>query len=143
MSANGAQATGAELHLETFGMDYSEMRTNGPLVDAYSANLERLGRTMGDLADVPASVAGSTDMGNVSKVVPAIHPMIAIAPARVPLHSPEFAEWAGSGNAQRGVIDAAKALAMTALDVLCDAELRAAIQAAFGTDMAAAEAADD
>jgi len=124
-------------------MDYSDMLTNGPLVDAYTANLGRVGRTMGDLAEVPASVAGSTDMGNVSKLVPAIHPMIAIAPAQVPLHSPEFAKWAGSGDAQRAVIDAAKALAMTTLDVLCDAELRAAMQAAFGADQAASQAAAD
>lgn len=134
----GALATGAELHLETFGMDYADMLTNGPLVNAYTANLERVGRTMGNLAEVPASVAGSTDMGNVSKLVPAIHPMIAIAPAQVPLHSPEFAQWAGSGDAQRAVIDAAKALAMTALDVLCNADLRAAMQTAFAAAQEAA-----
>src|SRR5262249_9470097 len=37
----GALATGAELELETLGMDYSEMCTNQPLIEAYAANLER------------------------------------------------------------------------------------------------------
>ncbi|MFI5396372.1 MAG: M20 family metallopeptidase [Candidatus Binatia bacterium] len=127
----GALATGAELNLQTLGDDYSDMWTNRPLADSYAANLERLGRRLMDLGDVPAAIAGSTDMGNVSKLVPAIHPMIAAAPPTVPLHSTEFARWAGGEEGHRAVIDGAKALAMTALDVICTPELLAAMKATF------------
>lgn len=127
----GAAATGAELNLHYHGLDYSDMDTNEPLVSAYGANLEKLGRRITPLKDVAESVAGSTDMGNVSKLVPAIHPMIAVSPPQVPLHSADFARYAASAAGDRAVVDGAKALAMTALDVLCDAELRAAMQTAF------------
>ena len=127
----GAQATGAQVHLQTVGDDYSELWTNAPLAAAYAANLARLGRTVVDIANVPPSIAGSTDMGNVSKLVPAIHPMIAAAPRGVPLHSVDFARYAGAEDGHRAVIDGAKALAMTALDVLANPGLVTAMQAAF------------
>ena len=67
------------------------------------------------------SISGSTDMGNVSKILPSIHPMIGIAPPRVALHTEEFAQWAASEIGQRGVLDGAKALAMTGIDVFMHA----------------------
>ena len=97
----GAQATGARLNLRTIGEDYADMLTSAPLAQAYAANLQSIGREIRALADLPAGIAGSTDMGNVSKLVPAIHPMIASAPANVPLHSVEFAQHAGSERAAR------------------------------------------
>jgi amidohydrolase len=130
----GALATGAELNVRNIDEDYSDMLTNSPLATAYAANLERLGRKILNLADVPAGVAGSTDMGNVSKLVPSIHPMIAASPPSVPLHSVEFAEYAASEHGHRAVIDGAKSLAATAIDVLCQPELRAAMHAAFAAD---------
>lgn len=66
---------------------------------------------------------GSTDMGNVSAVVPSIHPSIAIAPRTVLLHSPDFAAAAASEEGQRGLVDAAKAMAMTAVDILASPDL--------------------
>jgi amidohydrolase len=127
----GALATGAELQLRGLGEDYADMWTNQPLIDAYAANLQRLGRQLADGTSGPTAIAGSTDMGNVSKLVPAIHPMIAAAPPTVPLHSVEFAHWAGSEAGHRSVIDGAKALAMTALDVLCTPALVTEIAAVF------------
>lgn len=129
----GEVASGAQLSLRTIGEDYADMFTNQPLGGAYTANLERLGRTVADIDDVPAAVAGSTDMGNISKLVPAIHPMIAVSPPGVPLHSAEFAQWAGSDDGHRAVVDGAKGLAMTAVDVLCRPNLLAAAQAAFAS----------
>ena len=67
---------------------------------------------------------GSTDMGNVSWLVPGIHPAIAIAPRDVPIHTTEFREFAKSESGHKGLVDAAKALAMTGIDVLMDADLR-------------------
>ena len=127
----GATASGAQLNLRTVGEDYADMFTNTPLADAYAANLSQIGRDVMRLTDVPAAIAGSTDMGNVSKLVPSIHPMIAASPPGVALHSTEFARWAGSEHGDRAVADGAKGLAMTALDVLCQGELRAAMTDAF------------
>lgn len=127
----GATATGAEVDINYHGLDYSDMATNEPLVTAYGANLARLGRRIIPLEEISNPVAGSTDMGNVSKLVPSIHPMIAVSPPHVPLHSVEFARCAAAAEGDRAVVDGAKALAMTALDVLGDASLRAAMQAQF------------
>jgi hypothetical protein len=74
---------------------------------------------------------GSTDMGNVSTIAPAIHPSIAVAPRDVAIHSPEFAAMAASEEGHRGLLDAAKALAMTAVDVLTDEKLRKRMEEEF------------
>lgn len=129
----GAQASGAQVQLRTVGDDYSDMLTNGPLAHCYAANLARVGRQVA-ATGLPPSVAGSTDMGNVSKLVPAIHPMIAVSPPGVPLHSAEFARWAESEQGHQAVVDGAKVLAMTALDVLCTPELVRSIHAAFAAE---------
>ncbi|MBI3782815.1 MAG: M20 family metallopeptidase [Deltaproteobacteria bacterium] len=127
----GAEATGAELQVRPMVEDYSDMWTNSPLVTAYGANADRIGRGLLQPSPLTDAFAGSTDMGNVSKLVPSIHPMIAVAPPYVPLHSVEFARWTASEHADRAVIDGAKMLAMTAIDVLCDNDLRSAMRAAF------------
>ena len=57
--------------------------------------------------------------------------MIAVAPPHVSIHNAEFAKWAGSEAGDRAVLDGAKALAMTALDFFCDAELRGEVERAF------------
>ena len=72
-------------------------------------------------------------MGNVSHHVPAIHPNLAAAPADCVIHNAEFARWAGSEMGDQAAIDGAKALAMTAIDFFTDANLRAAVEAAFAT----------
>lgn len=131
----GACASGASLEMRTAGADYSDMFTNGPLAAAYAENLARLGRKFADEA-AAGTIVGSTDMGNVSKLVPSIHPMIAVAPAGVALHSAEFAVCAASEGAHRGVIDGARALALTALDVLAGPDLAARARAAFAADQA-------
>jgi len=128
----GALASGAEYHVRRVGEDYSDMWTNQPLAAAYQANLAQLGRHVVEAAD--DFISGSTDMGNVSKLLPAIHPMICIAPPQVALHSAEFARWAASDDGDCGVIDGAKVLAMTGIDVLCTPALLDAMRAAFAAD---------
>jgi metal-dependent amidase/aminoacylase/carboxypeptidase family protein len=105
------------------------MRTNRPLAEVYRRNLIALGRRLRERR--PRRATGSTDMGNVSAAVPAIHPSVAIAPLEVGAHSPLFAERAASEDGHQGLLDAAKAMAMTAVDVLTDAELRERMQRAF------------
>jgi amidohydrolase len=127
--AAGARATGARLELTWNENQYSAMNTNKVMAEAHRRNLATIGREV-PADDVPRPLS-STDMGNVSKVVPSIHPSISVAPADVNGHSPEMARYAASESGQRAVIDGAKALAMTAIDVLGDGELREAIRAEF------------
>jgi amidohydrolase len=118
-----ATATGCQLtHRWGEESRYKTVRTNMALAGAYKANIESLGRTVVD----PESrrSMGSTDMGNVSQIVPGIHPAIAIAPWDVPIHTTDFREIAASEAGHQGLLDSAKALAMTAIDVLTDVQLR-------------------
>ena len=132
----GAEATGATLELAWGDVDYLDLNTSWPLARRYQANAESLGRTFFPYEKLPSGMQGSTDMGNVSHRVPSIHPMIAVAPLHVSIHNAEFAKYAGSESGDRAVIDGAKALAMTALDFFCDADLRDEVSRAFADSSA-------
>jgi amidohydrolase len=126
----GAEATGARLEYR-WGEEtrYRAMRSNRALAEAYRRNMEELGRQVQEY-DSGRSM-GSTDMGNVSVLVPAIHPTVGIAPPDVSIHTPEFRDIAASEAGHRGLLDSAKAMAMTAADVLLDAELYRRIEEEF------------
>ena len=125
-----ARQTGARLEHRWLG-GYRDMRSNRAVAAAYRVNGERLGRRFHDPRSIPASIAGSTDMGNVSHAVPSIHPVIGMCPLDVAGHTTEFAEWAVSERGDEAVLDGAKALAMTAIDVWMRSELRAAAHEEF------------
>ncbi len=127
----GAQATGAKLEAQWGEIDYLELHTCWPLARAFQTNAEKLGREFFPYEKLPPGVQGSTDMGNVSNRVPSIHPMIAAAPMNVTIHNPEFTRWSGGEMGDQAALDGAKALAMTALDFLCDQSLRAESERAF------------
>ena len=86
------------------------------LAGLFKQNLESLDRKVE--AFDPRFGLGSTDMGNVSQVVPSIHPAIAIASHEVLIHTPEFAAAAASEAGHNALLDAAKAMAMTVADIL-------------------------
>jgi amidohydrolase len=125
----GAEATGAAMTLTWNENQYASLNTNAALAEAHRLNLAALGRVVPE--DDDSRAFGSTDMGNVTRIVPGIHPMIAIAPPDVNGHSPQFAEHAASEAGDRAVIDGAKALAMTAIDILTDADLRQRMREEF------------
>ena len=109
-------ASGARLEYRWRDRAYAPMKNNAPLAGLFKQNLESLGRHVE--AFDPRFGFGSTDMGNVSQVVPSIHPTIAIAPPEVFIHTPEFASTAASEAGHEGLMDAAKAMAMTVADIL-------------------------
>ncbi len=125
-----ATQTGCELHAHRTST-YQELWFNRRLADAYRVNGEALGRSFIDPEIIPMSVAGSTDMGNVSKVVPSIHAMIRIADLDVPGHSERFREAAASPDGDHAVVDGAKNLAMTAIDAWTDPSLVQAAREEF------------
>ena len=122
-----ALATGAEVEIVRPVPAYESLRTNGPLVELSEANLRALGR---EVAAGDAGGSGSTDMGNVSQVVPSSHPYIELVPV-VALHTKETTEAAASAAGDKAVIDGALELAMTAVELLCRPELRAAVKQSF------------
>ncbi|WP_413452980.1 M20 family metallopeptidase [Georgenia sp. 1P01AC] len=107
------------------------VRTNEALTARWVAAQRRRGRQPLAGGVVPETLAASTDFGNVSYRVPGIHPLIAIAPPDVALHTEDFALAAAGPAARSGALDGAVGLALTALDYLCDAELRDAVAAEF------------
>jgi amidohydrolase len=111
----GALATGTALEITHRHPAYAEMHHDPELRAAYRRNAEQLGRTFDD-GQRPPPVGGSTDMGNVSLAVPAIHPAIAIDCGTAANHQPEFAAACAGPSADVAVIDGALALAWTAID---------------------------
>jgi amidohydrolase len=114
---------------------YKDLVSNRPLARAYQANAQGLGRRFVDPRRVPVEVAGSTDMGNVSYEVPSIHPVISMCPLSVAGHSREFVNHARSPAADAAVVDGAKAMAMTGIDVWLSVELLDAVRADFRTQV--------
>jgi len=111
-----ATATGARLEYRWADYYYSAMQNNIALANLYVENTRSIGRQI-IFAD-PHRPSGSTDMGNVSQLVPSIHPFVAIAPRDVALHTAEFAGAAASESGIDGMCDAVKATAMTVVDLL-------------------------
>jgi amidohydrolase len=126
-----AAATGCTCTHSWQDVTYADMIDNGPMVSSYVANAARLGRTVQDPLAIGHPVVGSTDMGNVSYLVPSIHPMIKVADDGVPIHTAAFAEFARSESGDRAVLDGAKAMAMTVIDLWADARLRDEVAAQF------------
>ena len=122
-----ALATGAELTFKKVGHEYKAIRPNHHLAQAFRRNLESLGYPV----EEPKGGLGSTDMGDVSWEVPAIHPYIRITEGEVPGHSREFAEAARSKRAKKAMLAAAKAVAGTCIDVWTDPALYQAIREEF------------
>ncbi len=123
-----ATATGCLLEAGWSGHPYSHLTTNGPMAEAYVANAGALGKALD--AGAAGFVGGSTDMGNVSHVVPTIHPMFAIE-AEAGNHTAAFAAGAARPGAQEAALLAATAMAMTGVDLCADADLLARAQADF------------
>jgi len=124
--SGAAKATGARLSYQWREARYSALRNNLTLAQLFCENMATLGRHY--ILEDSKRNFGSTDMGNVSQLVPAIHPIIAICPAGTNIHSPQFARAAASAKGKQGLLDGAKALAMTAVDLLGDPQKFAAVK---------------
>ncbi len=128
---SAATACACTIDHEWHGHTYADMINNAPMVAAYVDNGARVGRHVVDPAATGRRVVGSTDMGNISYLVPSIHPMIKVAADGVAIHTVEFAEWARSADGDKAVLDGAKMMAMTVVDLWTSPQLRQAAAAAF------------
>jgi amidohydrolase len=124
-----ALATGTELR-PTWSEVCDVVNTNRPLAEAFAENARALGRTMQPRR--PSDTHGSTDMGNVTTAIPGIHPFLSITEGLVPGHSIAFTEASRTPLALETMRFAAKALAMTALDVMIEPGLLKRTKEAHG-----------
>jgi amidohydrolase len=129
-----ALATGARLEFGRPGPGYEARLPNPVLVSLFKDNLTALGLDV-ELATGNERL-GSSDIGNVSQVVPAIHPYIAIGPEEIGGHTAEFEKASASPAGHDGLIHAAKALAMTAVDLLAEPTNLAEAKQAFARQKA-------
>lgn len=135
----GAEAAGCTMEHVWLEPAYADMVDNGPMIELYRANLARTGRELVD-PDSLAAIVGSTDMGNVSHVVPSIHPMIAVSPPTVAIHTQDFVRFAGGAEGDRAVLDGARAMAATIADLWAAPGALAAARADFEAARAAGRA---
>ncbi|MGA9595105.1 MAG: peptidase dimerization domain-containing protein, partial [Acidimicrobiia bacterium] len=115
--AAAAGATGCGYEVRKRGHTYTDLVSDPLLVGLFIGNAGALGRKMGRGADDDPGAAGSTDMGNVSHEVPAIHPMIGIEPGPWVNHQKEFAAATITGPGEAAIRDGALAMAHTVIDI--------------------------
>ena len=128
IARGAALMTGATLEISNYEHSFDDMNTNRKLSDAFNKNLNLIGIT--DIK--PAEKMGaSIDMGNVSYVAPAIHPMIAIGNPNLVAHTVEMAEATITEEAHKALINGATALAFTGYDVITDKSLLAEVKKEF------------
>lgn len=120
----GALATGCTLEIHDESAPYSEF-TNHPNLNAlYQANAEVIGRVFNENDPQSRMNRASTDLGNISKVIAAIHPYIGVNSGTAVNHQKEFARACITEDADKAVLDAASAMAMTLVEVAETPELR-------------------
>lgn len=123
-----ARMTGTSVKISNFEFSYDDLRTNNALSDLFTANLRDLGET--DIKSASDGI-GSIDIGNVSHVVPAIHPWIGVGDPSLIIHSKEFAEHTMTEMGRAAIYRGACALALTAYDVITSKENQEKIKAEF------------
>ena len=115
-----ALATGAEFKIEVHHPIIDSMKRNPALEAAAMSNMKELGIAI----DNDNGRLGSSDMGNLSHYLPAIHPYLAIVGPEIASHTVEFRDATVSTRGRKTLLNAAKMLAMTAWDFLTSPELR-------------------
>ncbi len=122
-----ATATGCSFEHDYFELSFDNMVTNQVLANLFEQKIKDLGADFHD----SGSNMGSTDMGNVSHIAPAIHPFIAISSHEITAHTEEFKVAAGSEQGKRGMVLGAKSLALTAADLFTKTELIQKVKSEF------------
>ena len=126
-----AAATGASVEHETI-CGYKNMVINHTLAQLYERHSEELGTTTREAP--PGTPTGSTDMGDISHAMPAIHPMFQVSnPGEGTCHEDIFVQHSDSERAYAAMIRVAKAMALSAYELLANPETLAAAKAEFAT----------
>jgi amidohydrolase len=113
----GAVATGCEYQIAETEPAYHELTPDKWLADTFRAEMTRLGRTPVAVEVEAALPLGSTDMGNVTQVMPGIHPIVGIDAEGASVHQPAFTAAAAGHSADRAVVEGAIMLARTVVSL--------------------------
>ena len=113
----GAVATGCSHTVEATEPSYLELTPDQWLADVFRAEMVRLGRSPVSVEVEAAFPLGSTDMGNVTQVMPGIHPVVGIDAGGASIHQPGFAEAAAGPSADQAVVEGAVMLARTVVEL--------------------------
>ncbi|WP_117149293.1 MULTISPECIES: M20 family metallopeptidase [Paraliobacillus] len=128
IAEGAASMTGASIEISNYELSYDDMHTNETLSDLFTKNLYAAGETKVN----PSNASyGSIDMGNVSQVVPAIHPYIGFDHPGLIAHTTEFADKTITEKGHTVIARGALALAMTGYDIVADKTLLKKINAEF------------
>lgn len=127
IAEGAALATGAKLNIIAFQNEVDNLVLNSRFDAIFKEIIEELGEVVieGDRG------IGSTDAGNISQVVPTIHPYLKIGADGLTPHTVPFREAAASERGDEALIKGAKALALTALELVTDSELLDSIKEEF------------
>ncbi|WP_163971760.1 M20 family metallopeptidase [Oceanobacillus halotolerans] len=128
IAEGAALMTGAKLAISNYELSYDNMITNEKLSDVFTSNLQSVDKQK--IYDAKQGT-GSIDMGNVSQVVPAIHPYIGLNQPGLIAHTTEFADKTITEDGHQTLVNGALALAKTGLDILVDTDLFNSIQKEF------------
>ena len=124
-----ALATGTRLEMSFYEFSYDDMITNETLSTIFTNNLVELGIKPNEIHE--SALGGSLDMGNVSQLIPSIHPYIKICNEPFACHTPEFSEAALSDKGFDGLMLGATCMAFTAYDLLSTPSLLSAVKDEF------------
>ncbi|HEY5083914.1 MAG TPA: peptidase dimerization domain-containing protein, partial [Rhizomicrobium sp.] len=120
----GGLATGAKVEITGGDKPYAEMHHDDDMAALYRANSEALGRPFPNLGEWETRPTGSTDMGNVSRAIPSIHPMVGINSLPAVNHQPEFTAHCITADADKALVDGALAMAWTCIDLAGNQSVR-------------------
>ncbi|MEE6135012.1 M20 family metallopeptidase [Mycobacterium sp. 050128] len=122
--AAGALATGCEYEISTPSPAYAELKPDRWLAEICREEMRRLGREPVSPEFEMALPMGSTDMGNVTQVLPGIHPVIGVDAGGATVHQRAFAAAAAGPSADRAVVEGAVMLARTIVHLAQDSAER-------------------
>ena len=125
----GGLATGATLAITGGDKPYAEMHHDNDMAALYRRNSEALGRPFPNLGEWETRPTGSTDMGNISRAMPSIHPMVGINSLPAVNHQPEFTAHCITPDADKALIDGALAMAWTCIDMATEEAVRSRLMA--------------
>jgi metal-dependent amidase/aminoacylase/carboxypeptidase family protein len=124
-----AMATGVRVEHEKV-CAYQDLVANRAIAEIYERHCEALGTIAREAP--PGTPTGSTDMGDVSHALPAIHPMFQVSNrGEGTCHEDAFVGYSDSERAYSAMIRVAKAMALSAYDLLANPETLAAAKAEF------------
>ena len=125
-----ALATGCQVDIQNTAPNYDDLVSNEVLASAFAENMKYF--------NVPftktTKYSGSTDMGNVSHIVPSIHPKYAIGSSKESIHTRSFTNLTNTSTSHEATLTMAKCMAHTCIDILTSEKLLQEIRDAFEFD---------